>query len=370
MNDLTILLTLKGRKSFTKRWLDWMALEGCPFKIILADGDADKKFTEDLIKSTNYKNLDIRHIKFPEDKDHQTFIKKFNKAVSLIKTEYTIFADNDDFIFIDNLKKGLQHLNNNSEFQTLALPHYRFSIKNHDYNAESKLYSYGGDITFETLKPIENGLFDSPRPLKRLANCIKYFPSDYFYYAIHRTRNIKKIMQITLDYPIDYIFFWERHITYSVGVIGDICSGMTLEPFVVRQEETSMHAASLVNKEKLINIRYSDSWKRQYSGFVKGIYKLIKEHDKISKSKFNLFFRIYFGLNIKIRILQGLIGSIFRSLPSIFTLLNMDLLRRLGKSRIAINQSSTSGNTNLQNLSNFLDKKYSHVIADNHYGRI
>ena len=78
MNDLTILLTLKGRKSFTKRWLDWMALENCPFPIVIADGDADKTFTKNLLKKDIYKNLNIDYREYPEDINTKTFILKFS----------------------------------------------------------------------------------------------------------------------------------------------------------------------------------------------------------------------------------------------------------------------------------------------------
>lgn len=355
MNDLTILLTLKGRKSFTKRWLDWMALEKCPYKIMLADGDADKSYTEALIKNTNYRDLDIDHIKFQEDKDIQTFIKKFNEAVSLIKTKYAIYADNDDFLIIDNLKKALLYFKKNSELQTLALPHYRFSIKNNGNNVDSNLYSDGDEVAFQVLRPVKNRRFDDYRPLQRLLACIKYFPGDYFVYAIHKTENFKKFMRITVDYPIEYIFFWERHFTYSVGVVGNIGTGVTLDPFLVRQEDTSMLASSLVEKEKLINIRYSAAWKRQYPDFVNGLYKLVKEYDNINQSKFNFYVRAYFGLNTQIRIFQGLVGSIFRPFASIYTVLSKFVLWRLGKSRITLDQDNVSKNANLRNLSNFLN---------------
>lgn len=355
MTDLTILLTLKGRKSFTKRWLDWMALEKCPFKIMLADGDADKSYTEALIKNPNYKDLDIDHIKFQEDKDIQTFIKKFNEAVSLIRTKYAIYADNDDFLIIDNLRKALLHFKEDPELQTLALPHYRFSIKNNDSNVDSNLYSDGNEVAFQVLRRVESKRFDDDRPLQRLLTCIKYFPSDYFVYAIHKTENFKKFMRITVDYPIEYIFFWERHFTYSVGIIGNIGTGISLAPFLARQEDTSMLASSLVEKEKLINIRYSAAWKRQYPDFVNGLYKLIKEYDSITPLKFNLHFRAYFGLNTKVRIFQGLVGSVFRPVVPIYSVLSKFILWRLGKTRITLDQDTVSKDAHLRNLSKFLN---------------
>ena len=50
MHDLTIVLTLKDRKEFTRRWLDWMVDQSCEFYILIADGDADKSSTKALLK--------------------------------------------------------------------------------------------------------------------------------------------------------------------------------------------------------------------------------------------------------------------------------------------------------------------------------
>ena len=129
MNDLTILLTLKGRKKYTERWLDWMALEKCPYKILIADGDSDKSYTKELIKKEKYKDLLIDYREYPTDKNINTFIQKFYSAVSSIDTKYSIYADNDDFIIIENLKKAISYIKDKSDIETLALPHYRVQIE-------------------------------------------------------------------------------------------------------------------------------------------------------------------------------------------------------------------------------------------------
>ena len=42
LKDLTVVLTLKDRASLTYRWMHWMNEQKFPYKIIIADGGADK----------------------------------------------------------------------------------------------------------------------------------------------------------------------------------------------------------------------------------------------------------------------------------------------------------------------------------------
>ena len=361
MSNLTILLTLKGRKKFTKRWLDWLVLEKCSYKIIIADGDADKNYSKKLIKDPNYKYLDLNYIEFPEDVDFRQYLKKFNNSISLIKTKYAILADNDDFIIIENLKRAIEFMDANSDIQTLALPHYRFTIKNNLSHTDSNknLYAYGGVINFQSLKHINIKKFNKKSVLSRLIACVKFFPSDYFFYSLHKTENLKKIIEISSKNQFQYIFFWERYITYAIGIIGNIGTNFSIDPFVVRQENTSMLASSLVDKEKLIKIRYSPVWTQQYHHFVDGLYEMSTNYLSLSRFNFSLFFSIYFLLNTQLRIFQGLIGSILKyfNLIYIYNKLNKVLLYTLGKSRINLNNDDIFKKQHLKKLSEFLNCK-------------
>ena len=356
MNDLTILLTLKGRKKYTERWLDWMALEKCPYKILIADGDSDKSYTKELIKKEKYKDLLIDYREYPTDKNINTFIQKFYSAVSSIDTKYSIYADNDDFIIIENLKKAISYIKDKSDIETLALPHYRVQIDNDSDSLDGNLYANKNDINIQRLNYIENKNLLCGNSLMRLKESIRVFPSDYFVYAIHKTYNFKKLMKYTTEYPIRFIFFWERHFTYSVGINGGIFSPKDLEPFLARQEDTSMLAASLVDKERLYKIRFSKDWKEQYPYFQKGLFNVYKEKKIISEIKFNFLFRFYFGKNTLLRVFQGIFGSILRPFNRLYLIFSNIILRRLEKDRTNIDQRSIVGNDSLNSLYNFLKK--------------
>lgn len=356
MNDLTILLTLKGRKKYTERWLDWMVLEECPYKILIADGDCDKSFTKELISKEKYNDLSIDYREYPEDKNITTFISKFYSAISTIDSKYLICADNDDFLIIKNLIKAVSFMENEPNIETLALPHYKIRIDNNSDNLDANLYAVENEINIQMLHYINNKNLLFGNPMKRLKESIRVFPSDYFVYAIHKTNNFKKFMKLTTDYPIQFIFFWERHFTYSVGINGKVSSSSNLEPFLVRQEDTSILAASLIDKERLYKIRFSKDWKRQYKSFVKGLYVVFKDVENISKLKFSIFFRFYFGTNIFLRVFQGILGSILRPFKTTYVTFSNIILKRLGKDRINIDQKTLTNNNGLNNLYNFLKK--------------
>ena len=52
----------------------------CKFKIIIADGDEDKNYTENLLIEKKYNALNIDYIKYPYDKDVYTYIQKIASA--------------------------------------------------------------------------------------------------------------------------------------------------------------------------------------------------------------------------------------------------------------------------------------------------
>ena len=148
-----------------------MVIEKCPFQIIIADGDANKSHTKDLINDPRYKDLKIVYQEYPEDTDIQAFVKKFNNSLNTIDSEYVICADNDDFIIIENLQKALNYFIDNSEtIDTLALSHYRFSINNDSNDINDKIYNKNGTITFQELKPFDYSSFSKLSTFKRLKN--------------------------------------------------------------------------------------------------------------------------------------------------------------------------------------------------------
>ena len=99
--ELTIILTLKDRVSFSYRWMEYMNDLSCPYKILVADGGEDKNIENHLKDINNYPNLDYSYIRFPADNTLSDFYRKFVSVINSVKTPYLLFADNDDFFLLD-----------------------------------------------------------------------------------------------------------------------------------------------------------------------------------------------------------------------------------------------------------------------------
>ena len=97
MKELTIILLIKGRPLFTKRWLKYANQNLKNFNIIIADGGEDIDRYE--IHESYFPNINLSQIVFPFDRDIKTFQSKIIKALDSVSTQYVCMMSNDDFIF-------------------------------------------------------------------------------------------------------------------------------------------------------------------------------------------------------------------------------------------------------------------------------
>lgn len=126
-NQLTILLTLKDRAAYTKRWLAYADKFHCPFPILIADGS---KSTENADIVKNYlSKLDIQCYRYPFDENLEVYYHKVADAVSKIKTPFLVKVNNDDFHDFSILSQGIGLLEKNNSYHSCYIKALTFSIK-------------------------------------------------------------------------------------------------------------------------------------------------------------------------------------------------------------------------------------------------
>lgn len=128
MHGLTIVLTLKDRPEFTRRWMGFMNDQRCPYKILIADGGADKEIEAQLRDPSNYRNLNYEYVRYPYDNDWKDFYAKQLDVCKRVETEYLLFADNDDFYIIDKIPLLIDFLECNSDYSGCRAAIARFSL--------------------------------------------------------------------------------------------------------------------------------------------------------------------------------------------------------------------------------------------------
>jgi glycosyltransferase domain-containing protein len=245
--SLTIILTLKNRSNFTLRWMRYMNDHFCKFNIIIADGGDDIFIENHLKNKDNYPNLIYDYYRFPFDLDLNTYYQKLNSTINLVKTDYILQADNDDFYILDELPFLIDFLDNNEDYIGArgALVDLFFTGKN-DSGKNTTCNKY-------LLKKIFSEPIDQDNPIERIdflcQNMSKY---DYYsnWYCVFRTKILQKTFNNILPLKLSDMIVTE--IALHILIINKGKIKVFPQLFYIRQQGSSMHGDTLiVNNEFL-----------------------------------------------------------------------------------------------------------------------
>lgn len=255
--DVTILLTLYKRHEFTERWLDFLSDQGCRCKIIVADGNSTKSETEKIIGKDKFKDLDIFHFWTKEDCGPKDYLHKILRTLEQVASEYLIVADNDDLIDVNQLLENVQDAKNQN-LKVGVCGQYRFTSK-------------GNKTTFEKLMSFKL-LNSSDIDLRKKRQLyISSFQSDYMSYAIVSSDLYTLTIQKMIEADFDKWIYLEMTQTYVYSEF--VNQKQLLEPYLYRQENTSILASSLVDTESFNTIIFHENFPQN----IKKIKKIIDD---------------------------------------------------------------------------------------------
>ena len=115
-NDLTVVLLLKGRDSFTRRWFEYAKEFKLPYKVIVADGGEGDGLENELLDKGFHQWINYEYIKYPYDENYKIFYAKVLDALTKVDTPYVLLASNDDFYFFDALEESVSFLKEHTDF--------------------------------------------------------------------------------------------------------------------------------------------------------------------------------------------------------------------------------------------------------------
>ena len=90
--------------------------EKCEYPIIIADGGLDFDIEKTLDNRLNFQNIKYKYIRYKYDENLDDYYNKLVNVISMVKTDYLIFADNDDFILLDNIDSYINYLDENPDY--------------------------------------------------------------------------------------------------------------------------------------------------------------------------------------------------------------------------------------------------------------
>ena len=186
-NDLTVVLTLRGRHLYTLRWLWYANKIKFPYHIIIADGEVNPTIERLLSDSSTFSNLSYEYCRYI-DITFSDFYKKCTDVVRKVKTKYVVLSDNDDFPIITGLKKCISQLNNKSEYVCAGGEIPSFSITNKNI-LDGQIIGSDIDTEFGYLYQKEDNI-DLPI-FEQIINQIKNHKVHY--YNVYRTEKLEII---------------------------------------------------------------------------------------------------------------------------------------------------------------------------------
>ena len=210
--SFTLLLLIKGRHEFTKRWLKYMNKINFNYPIIIADGQDDNE-TEKMINEINLeKKLSIEYYRYNTHSGYLDYYKMKKDALSKVKTNLVMLCDNDDFIIPSGLEEQINFLSSNKEYISSSGRILNFEINNFEF------VEYGKDFYF--LNPCKYYRFNEP--LINWNDQIKSIFTQFQpnFYNVFKTQYIRIIVQELVEQNFSDLVINEFYIQLRAATLG------------------------------------------------------------------------------------------------------------------------------------------------------
>ena len=229
--EITILLTLKGRHLHTLRWL-WHANRiRLPYRIFIADGDVHPTIARILKDGKLFPEL---RYEYHEYKDSQLidYYRKCDDAVGKITTPYVMMCDNDDFLFLSGVNENWKFLNENQSYVVAqgAVPGFELS-RSQLTGKISNLFLKNADAYTDYA---ENSAQERAKSLLKT-----YHP---IFYGLYRTQELKKITKEIVEIQFTSLQLHELFWALRAVSLGKARSSKDYF-FYLRQKGTTSNAS-------------------------------------------------------------------------------------------------------------------------------
>jgi len=212
IQSFTLVLLVKGRHEFTRRWLTYMKNINFHFPIIIADGQDDEE-TDKIIKEINNKNqLSIKYLRYNTHSSYEEYYKMKLDALNKVDTDLVMLCDNDDFILPSGLKDQIIFLSQNQEYISCSGRVLNFEINDFNYTAHGKEISFLSSCNYYR--------YDEPLQdwKSQIDSVFTQFQPNFF--NIFRTRFLKIIAEDEVRLNFSDLVINEFYIQLRAATLG------------------------------------------------------------------------------------------------------------------------------------------------------
>jgi glycosyltransferase domain-containing protein len=189
MSKCTIIIPTFNRSRYLKRILSYYDKYGRDFNIIVADSSSNenKMINKKIISSLS--NIDIQYLE--KYSERINLPSKLYNSLSYIKTKYSVFCADDDFITPNGINQSIDFLESNKDF-TCAHGYYISFCLEADKKEEQQFY-------WKPIYPYNSIIFTDAK-----ARLLFLFSSYYqTFYAVHRTDFLKMVFKENYEFADD-----------------------------------------------------------------------------------------------------------------------------------------------------------------------
>lgn len=213
-HDLTILLPLKDRVSFTARWIAYASSVRLPAQILIADGGSDDSAAA-IAAEGRRRGLQIDYIRYPFDRSYPEYFTKLADALGRVTTPFVVMADNDDLFVPEGLSAAVGYLAAHPDYVACGGQCAVFWLT--DPGADNGANPlYGEALQWKCSSQFSTDTGDSARQRLR-ERCLG--ANDVFY-AVHRTPLLRRYFEAVRDCNPRDLFLMEQLVMFLTAIAG------------------------------------------------------------------------------------------------------------------------------------------------------
>lgn len=226
---LTILLALKDRVPFTRRWLAYAAAF-LPYRVLIADGGSDQTVPT-AVAETESQGLQVEYVRYPYDRDYADYYSKLADALSRVDTPFVVMADNDDFLIAEGLARAVECLSADDGYVACGGQCAVFWLSNGNGAIATDLV-FGDRVDWKCSSQYSTDTAATAAARLR-ERCLG--ANDVFY-AVHRTDLLRRHFEAVRDCNPRDLFLMEQLVMFLTAIAGKTRQLDTL--YIARQQDS------------------------------------------------------------------------------------------------------------------------------------
>ena len=229
-DHLTILLPLKDRVPFTQRWLAYAASAPLPYRVLIADGGADRTIAE-IAADKRSAGLDVEYVRYPLDRTYADYYTKLADALARVKTPFVVMADNDDLFIPEGLGRAVEFLAAHPEYVACGGQCAVFWLPSARPSDPADTV-YGDRVQWKCTSQFSTDVAETAKQRLR-ERCLG--ANDVFY-AVHRTELLRSHFETVRDSNPRDLFLMEQLVMFLTAIAGKTRQLETL--YIARQQDS------------------------------------------------------------------------------------------------------------------------------------